>query len=109
LEDLSKKFDGKLEDLSSKFDKKLEDLSDKFDDKLTVLSCKFDEKLDSGLKGLENKFDGKLAAVEGDLKDNHQQIMDKLNFMQIDQDIIWDKVGQSEKEIARIKAQLQKQ
>ena len=72
--------------------------------------------MDSQLQGIESKLqdmdsklqnlDGKLQDIEAKGEERHQEVLGRFKALEIDQDFIWEKVVQNEREIGNIKRQL---
>ena len=58
--------------------------------------------MDSKLQDL----DGKLQDIEAKGEERHQEVLGRFKALEIDQDFIWEKVVQNEREIGNIKRKL---
>jgi hypothetical protein len=55
----------------------------------------------------QNRMEVRLDSMEAKNEERHQDILNQLKQLEVDQDIIWEKVSKEEREIAKIKKRLE--
>lgn len=60
----------------------------------------------SDMAGLRSEFKSDMAAMSEKNDIRHEEVMEKLNFLDINQDITWEKTVKNEREIERLRKQL---
>lgn len=63
------------------------------------------QELKSEISDLRKEFKSDMATMEEKNDQRHNEVMDKLNFLEINQDITWEKTVKNEREIERLKKQ----